>query len=225
MTGEKILVIDDDLALSELLGASFRRWGYRTAFCAHGDEATTVFTREAPDLVLLDVMLPGLDGFTVCRHLRAFSAVPIVMLSARGETNDVVAGLESGADDYVVKPFEMAELMARVRARLRLRAHESRERLTLGEVTIDLPAHQVRRGAALIDLTPLEFNLLALLARRPWRVFTREELLAEVWGHQHVSDSRLVNVHVQRLRAKIEPDPDHPRYVVTVRGVGYCAGG
>lgn len=225
MAGEKILVVDDDTALSEMLGLSLRRWGYLTAHCSRGDAAYSAFRREVPDLVLLDLMLPGLSGITVCTQIRAESAVPIIMLTARGDTSDVVHGLEMGADDYIVKPFKVAELVARVRAQLRPRPMQAVERLTLGDLTIDVSAHEVTRGGDAIALTPLEFDLLALLAKRPWRAFTREELLAEVWGYQHTTDTRLVNVHVQRLRSKVEPDPESPSLVLTVRGVGYRAGG
>ncbi|MCB0916603.1 MAG: response regulator transcription factor [Actinobacteria bacterium] len=225
MTGEKILVVDDDTALSEMLGLSLRRWGYLTAHCARGDSAYAAFRRESPDLVLLDLMLPGLSGITVCNQIRAESAVPIIMLTAKGDTSDVVHGLEMGADDYIVKPFKVAELVARVRAQLRPRTVEAVERLQLGDLTIDVSAHQVMRNGDTIGLTPLEFDLLVLLARRPWRAFTREELLSEVWGYQHTTDTRLVNVHVQRLRSKVEPDPESPTLVLTVRGVGYRAGG
>ncbi|MDQ1250167.1 MAG: two-component system, OmpR family, response regulator MtrA [Actinomycetota bacterium] len=225
MAAEMILVVDDDTALSEMLGLSLRRWGYRTAHCERGDQAFAAFRREAPDLVLLDLMLPGLSGITVCTQIRGESTVPIIMLTARGDTADVVNGLEIGADDYIVKPFKVAELVARVRAQLRPRSTEAVERIVLGDLVIDVSGHRVTREEAVIALTPLEFDLLAMLARRPWKAFTREELLADVWGYRHTADTRLVNVHVQRLRSKIEPDPDQPRYVVTVRGVGYRAGG
>jgi two-component system response regulator MtrA len=225
MVAEKILVVDDDTALLEMLGLSLRRWGYRTAHCERGDRAFAAFRREAPDLVLLDLMLPGLSGLTVCTQIRGESAVPIIMLTARGDTADVVNGLEIGADDYIVKPFKVAELVARVRAQLRPRSDVAVERLLLGDLVIDVSAHRVTRDGDVIALTPLEFDLLAMLARRPWKAFTREELLTEVWGYRHTADTRLVNVHVQRLRSKVEPDPEQPRYVVTVRGVGYRAGG
>src|SRR5690606_31475868 len=177
-----------------------------------------------PDLVLLDLMLPGRDGIDVCREIRAESGVPIVMLTARGDTLDVVLGLESGADDYVVKPFKPKELVARIRARVRRLEAPGTETLTVGDLTLDVPGHQVMRGAQEINLTPLEFDLLVCLARAPWQVFSREVLLEKVWGYRHAADTRLVNVHVQRLRSKIEHDPEHPQIVVTVRGVGYKAG-
>jgi two-component system, OmpR family, response regulator MtrA len=175
-------------------------------------------------VVLLDLMLPGRDGIDVCKEIRAESGVPIVMLTAKTDTVDVVLGLESGADDYVMKPFKPKELVARVRARLRRVEEPKPETLEIGDLTIDVAGHAVRRANTTIPLTPLEFDLLACLARRPWQVFSREELLEKVWGYRHAADTRLVNVHVQRLRSKIEKDPERPEIVVTVRGVGYKAG-
>ena len=160
----------------------------------------------------------------VCREIRRESDVPIIMLTAKSDTVDVVAGLEAGADDYVPKPFKPKELIARVRARLRISEPAAPEHLTVGDVTIDVSGHNVTRGGEPISLTPLEFDLLTALARKPWQVFSREQLLEEVWGYQHSADTRLVNVHVQRLRSKIERDPENPEIVVTVRGVGYRAG-
>ena len=177
-----------------------------------------------PDLVLLDLMLPGMDGIDVCRQIRTESGVPIVMLTAKSDTVDVVLGLESGADDYIVKPFKSKELIARVRARLRRTDDPAPEMLQIGDVSIDVAGHSVKRNGEPVNLTPLEFDLLVALARKPRQVFTREVLLEQVWGYRHAADTRLVNVHVQRLRAKIEKDPEHPEIVVTVRGVGYKAG-
>lgn len=225
MAGERILVVDDDAALSEMLGLALGSFGYDTVHCARGDRAFAAFREHRPDLVLVDVMLPGLSGTTVCRQIREASQVPVVMLTAKGDTEDIVRGLDGGADDYVVKPFKVAELVARVRAHLRARREDAPDVIELGALSIDITGHEVRRHGEVIALTPLEFELLATLARRPWRVFTREELLHDIWGYQYTSDTRLVNVHVQRLRAKIEPDPEQPRYVLTVRGVGYRAGG
>ena len=226
MTG-RVLVVDDDPALAEMLGIVLRGEGFDPAFVADGDAALGAFRREKPDVVLLDLMLPGTDGIEVCRQIRAESGVPIVMLTAKGDTTDVVLGLESGADDYIVKPFKPKELIARVRARLRTHDGEA-EQLTIGPeddpVHIDVPGHVVSRAGAHIALTPLEFDLLLALARRPKTVFTREVLLEQVWGYRHAADTRLVNVHVQRLRAKVERDPEHPSVVLTVRGVGYKAG-
>lgn len=220
----KVLVVDDDVALSEMLGIVLRAEGFDPVFCADGTSAVQAFHDTKPDLVLLDLMLPGRDGIEVCRAIRADSGVPIVMLTAKGDTVDVVQGLESGADDYVVKPFKPKELIARLKARLRRIEAPGPETLTIGDLSIDVPGHTVRRGDTDLALTPLEFDLLVALARKPWQVYSRELLLQEVWGYRHPADTRLVNVHVQRLRAKIEHDPEHPRIVITVRGVGYKAG-
>ena len=184
-----------------------------------------VFRNNPPDLVLLDVMLPGLDGIEVCKLIRAESMVPIVMLSAKGDTQDVVKGLEAGADDYMVKPFRHpSELIARIKTRLRRTNADVLGLLTIGDLAIDVQAHQVLRGGKQIALTRLEFDLLVALAKEPGRVFTRDALLSEVWGYRHSTDTRLVNVHVQRLRSKIEHDAEHPEIVITIRGVGYKAG-
>jgi two-component system response regulator MtrA len=220
----RVLVVDDDLALAEMLGIVLRNEGLDVTHVADGSEAVGIFRDARPDLVLLDVMLPGLDGMEVCRRIRAESGVPIVMLTARTDTVDVVVGLESGADDYVVKPFKPQELIARVRARLRRGDEPAPEKLSIGDLDIDVAGHSVKRGGTTLSLTPLEFDLLVALARKPWQVFTREVLLEQVWGYRHAGDTRLVNVHVQRLRSKIEHDPEHPEIVVTVRGVGYKAG-
>ena len=224
----RVLVVDDDPALAEMLGIVLRGEGFEPVFVADGDAALGAFRRERPDLVLLDLMLPGTDGIEVCRQIRAESVVPIVMLTARSDTVDVVLGLEVGADDYVVKPFKPRELVARVRARLRTRDDAVPESLTIGPdddpVSIDVAGHRVTRGGTAISLTPLEFDLLVALARKPGTVFTREVLLEQVWNYRHAADTRLVNVHVQRLRAKVERDPEDPQVVVTVRGVGYKAG-
>lgn len=220
----RVLVVDDDIALAEMLGIVLRGEGFEPVFCADGAQALQAFRDAKPDVVLLDVMLPGKDGIEVCRAIRAESGTPIVMLTAKGDTVDVVVGLESGADDYVVKPFKPKELVARIRARMRRNDDPAASTLTIGDVVIDIAGHTVMRGGEVLSLTPLEFDLLACLARKPGQVFTREQLLQEVWGYRHAADTRLVNVHVQRLRAKIEQDPEQPEVVVTVRGVGYKAG-
>ena len=219
-----MLVVDDDTALAEMLGIVLRGEGFEPFFCADGGTALDAFRSTRPDLVLLDLMLPGKDGIEVARQIRAESGIPIVMLTAKSDTVDVVLGLESGADDYVVKPFKPKELVARVRARLRRSDSPAPEILEIGDLTIDVAGHSVRRGEDTIPLTPLEFDLLVALARKPWQVFTREVLLEQVWGYRHAADTRLVNVHVQRLRSKIEKDPERPEIVLTVRGVGYKAG-
>ena len=220
-----VLVVDDDQDLAEMLGLVLTGAGINVEMVGRGDEALAAFRETKPDLVLLDVMLPGIDGVEVCKQIRAESMVPIVMLTARGDTQDVVAGLEAGADDYIVKPFRHpSELVARVRTRLRRSTLPSAGQISIGDLKIDMVAHEVTRGAKKILLTRLEFELLAALAKEPGRVFTREALLSEVWGYHHSTDTRLVNVHVQRLRSKVEVDPDNPEIVLTVRGVGYRAG-
>ena len=219
-----ILVVDDDDALAEMIGLVLAQEGFNAVFCENGARAFETFMRSTPDLVLLDLMLPGMNGIEVCQQIRRSSNVPIIMLTARTDTQDVVAGLEAGADDYVTKPFKSKELLARVSTRLRRTNPGAAEHVRAGDLDIDVAGHQVKRGESIISLTPLEFELLVTLARSPWKVFTREELLSQVWGYQHPADTRLVNVHVQRLRAKIEKDPERPSIVVTVRGVGYRVG-
>ncbi len=221
----KILVVDDDAALSEMLTIVLSNEGFETVVCSTGDAALGVFRESRPDVVLLDLMLPGMDGWEVCRRVRAESDVPIVMLTARSDDIDKIVGLELGADDYMVKPFKPKELVARIRARLRRFDDAAPEVLKIADLEIDVAGHSVSRNGDPIGLTPLEFDLLLCLARKPWQVFTREILLEQVWGYRHAADTRLVNVHVQRLRSKIEHDAEHPEVVLTVRGVGYKAGG
>jgi two-component system response regulator MtrA len=224
----RVLVVDDDSALAEMLGIVLRADGFEPSFVPDGNRALQAFRETKPEVVLLDLMLPGVSGLDVCRAIRAESGTPIIMLTAKSDTVDVVLGLESGADDYVVKPFKPKELVARMRARLRHHEDVASETLTIGPpdsmVSIDVAAHQVTRERVAINLTPLEFDLLVALARKPRQVFTREVLLEQVWGYRHAADTRLVNVHVQRLRSKVERDPERPEVVLTVRGVGYKAG-
>ncbi|MEJ6761116.1 MAG: MtrAB system response regulator MtrA [Candidatus Planktophila sp.] len=221
-----VMVVDDDQDLAEMLGIVLTGSGFDVNLVNRGDEVLEVFRNNPPDLVLLDVMLPGIDGIEVCRLIRLESMVPIVMLSAKGETQDIVRGLEAGADDYIQKPFrDKAELIARIRTRLRRTNADVVGILAIGDLSIDVTAHEVHRGTTLIQLTRLEFDLLVALAKDPGRVFTRDALLSEVWGYRHSTDTRLVNVHVQRLRSKVEHEPENPEIVMTVRGVGYKAGG
>ncbi len=220
----KVLIVDDDAALAEMLTIVLRNEGFEPVVCPTGEQALALWREHRPELVLLDLMLPGKDGIDVCRDIRAESGVPIVMLTAKNDTVDVVLGLESGADDYIVKPFKPKELVARIRARMRRYDEPAPETLKIGDLTIDVAGHTVKRDSTPINLTPLEFDLLVCLARKPWQVFTREVLLEQVWGYRHAADTRLVNVHVQRLRAKVETDPEQPEIVLTVRGVGYKAG-
>ncbi len=216
--------MDDDTALAEMIGIVLEGEGFQAEFCADGAQALAAFRATAPDLVLLDLMLPGMDGIEICRLIRAESEVPIVMLTAKSDTLDVVQGLESGADDYIPKPFAPKELVARVKARLRRRDESTHDILRIADLVIDVEGHRVLRGEEQIPLTPLEFDILTALARKPRQAFTREALLEQVWGYRHPADTRLVNVHIQRLRSKVERDPEHPQVVVTVRGVGYRAG-
>ncbi|PAT12932.1 MtrAB system response regulator MtrA [Corynebacterium hadale] len=220
----KILVVDDDPAINEMLTIVLEAEGFRTASVQDGAEAVDAFHSFDPDLILLDLMLPGVNGIDICREIRRTSPVPIVMLTAKTDTVDVVLGLESGADDYITKPFKPKELVARIRARLRRTNDQASDVLHVGDLTIDVPQHIVSRGSEEISLTPLEFDLLLEMARKPNQVHTREELLETVWGYRNASDTRLVNVHVQRLRSKIERDPENPEIILTVRGLGYKTG-
>ena len=216
------MVVDDDQDLAEMLSIVLTSAGMEVDLVNRGDQVMDIFNQHPPDLVLLDVMLPGIDGVQVCKIIRENSMVPIVMLTAKGDTQDVVLGLEAGADDYMVKPFKPQELVARINTRLRRVARIGS--ISIGDLVIDQMEHKVLSDNKEIPLTRLEFDLLVALAKELGRVFTREALLSEVWGYQHAADTRLVNVHVQRLRSKIEVDADNPKYVLTVRGVGYKAG-
>jgi two-component system, OmpR family, response regulator MtrA len=219
-----IMVVDDDQDLAEMLGIVLNGSGFEVDLVNSGDGVMEIFRANVPDLVLLDVMLPGIDGIEVCRLIRQESMVPIVMLTAKGDTHDVVLGLEAGADDYMVKPFNPSELVARLKVRLRRTGSDTVTSLRIGDLAVDQVAHTIARDGKSIPLTRLEFDLLVALAKEPGRVFTREALLSEVWGYQHATDTRLVNVHIQRLRSKIERDADNPELILTVRGVGYKAG-
>lgn len=220
-----ILVVDDDPAISEMLTIVLESEGLNPVPVMDGNDAVLAFREHQPDLILLDLMLPGMNGVDICRTIRRESAVPIVMLTAKTDTVDVVLGLESGADDYITKPFKPKELIARIRARLRRTESAEPETLAVADLVIDVTEHTVRRtDGTELNLTPLEFDLLLEMARHPGQVHTRESLLESVWGYRNASDTRLVNVHVQRLRAKIEHDPEDPQIVLTVRGVGYKTG-
>jgi two-component system, OmpR family, response regulator MtrA len=245
MTMIRVLIVEDDQSLRELVRLGLEGEGFQVFAAADGPSGLDMFEHERPDLVLLDIMLPGLDGFEVCRRIRQASLTPIIMLTARSSTVDVVVGLESGADDYVTKPFEFPELVARIRSVLRRAAvvrplapgplapgpSERPERLSqadsavlvLGPLMIDTGAHSVRRGGEELPLTVTEFRLLYELTRHAGQVLTREQLLELVWGYTYMGDSRLVDVHVQRLRAKIEESSARPTLIQTVRGVGYRA--
>jgi two-component system, OmpR family, response regulator MtrA len=219
---ERILLVEDDASIREVASLGFTNAGFKVTSAPDGREGLLHFHRAPFDLVVLDIMLPELDGYEVCRQIRRESRVPIIMLSAKSDTVDVVVGLELGADDYVTKPFELPELVARARAALRRSTSEPEEpMLERGELAIDPGGFIVRLRGEEVGLTATEFRLLLELARRPGQVFTRELLLERVWNYEFLGDSRLVDVAVQRLRAKIEDDPGSPRYIVTVRGVGY----
>jgi len=219
---ERLLLVEDDASIREVATLGLTQAGFRVTTAADGREGLLHFRQTPFDLVILDVMLPHLDGYEVCRQIRGESRVPIIMLSAKSDTVDVVVGLELGADDYVTKPFELAELVARARAAVRRASAVPEEPvLVRGGLEIDPGAFMARRGDRELSLTATEFKLLLELARRPGQVFTREQLLQQVWNYEYLGDSRLVDVAVQRLRAKIEDDPKEPEMIKTVRGVGY----
>ena len=226
----RILIVDDEpLELDQLewmIHSFDPSWQVRRA--VDGNEALSSLKKVFFDLILLDINMPDLDGFETMRLLKEEmepgKEVPIVLLTADDRQDQESRGLESGADDYIVKPFNPKELVARIRTRLRPAPAPEGESLRIGDLTVDVAAHEVRRDDTVIALTPLEFDLLVALARKPRQVFTREVLLEQVWGYRHAADTRLVNVHVQRLRAKVEKDPENPEVVLTVRGVGYKAG-
>ena len=217
-----MLFVEDDASIREVATLGLEQAGFRVTASGDGRDALIVFRQGSFDLVVLDVMLPSLDGFEVAREIRRDSLTPIVMLSARDELHDIVVGLELGADDYVTKPFELPELVARIKAVLRRStAGPSDGVISVDDLEIDPGAFRVRRRGEDVSVTATEFRLLLELARRPKQVFTRELLLDLVWNYDYLGDSRLVDVAVQRLRAKIEDDPKQPKLIQTVRGVGY----
>jgi DNA-binding response OmpR family regulator len=223
MSTPSILLVDDDARLREIVGMALEGEGYGVRTVPSAEEAVHVLEQHEPDLLILDVMLPGRDGFELCREIRTRSPVPILMLTAKTDTVDVVVGLESGADDYVTKPFVTKELVARIRALLR-RARgtdQSPRKLVVGDLEIVPDAATVTKRGQPVHLTKTEFKLLLALASRPNQVFTREVILQQVWEYDYFGDSRLVDVHIRRLRAKIEDDPRDPLIVQTVRGLGY----
>jgi DNA-binding response OmpR family regulator len=221
--GTRILAVEDDERIREAVKLALEDEGWAVEGAASGEEAVEAFARQVPDVVLIDIMLPGIDGFEVCRSIRKVSDVPIIMVTARDDTHDIVAGLEAGADDYLTKPFAPKELSARIRAMLRrVRSSDTTStHLRFGDLEIVPDEGVVRREGEEIHLTKTEFRLLVELAASPGRVFSREVLLERVWGYGYFGDGRLVDVHVRRLRTKVEADPANPRHVVTVRGLGY----
>jgi DNA-binding response OmpR family regulator len=224
----RILLVDDEQSIQTLLSYPLQRDGYEVVAATDGQEALDRFASQPFDLVVLDVMLPRVDGLEVCRRLRARSAVPIIMLTAKAEEIDKVVGLELGADDYITKPFSLREFSSRVKAALRradmgreLDGAEERQRLAVGELRIDFPKRTVRLAGSDVPLTFVEFEILAILARSPGRVFTRDMLLSGIWGDSSYRDPRTIDVHIRHLREKLEADPKAPGYLFTVRGVGY----
>ncbi|HEX4216955.1 MAG TPA: response regulator transcription factor [Acidimicrobiales bacterium] len=219
----RILIIEDDERIRSSMRLALEDEGYTVDDVASGEEGVSRFTEQPAELVLIDLMLPGIDGFEACRTLRRQSTVPVIMVTARSDTHDVVAGLEAGADDYVTKPFVAKELAARIRALLR-RAHpvdNGPDALTFGDVELIPDAGVVRRAGVEVHCTRTEFRLLCELAENPGKVLSREQLLERVWGYDYFGDGRLVDVHVRRLRTKVEPDPANPQFILTVRGMGY----
>ncbi len=218
-----ILVVDDEETLADLISTSLRYEGYAVTVASDGPSALSLAQQTAPHLVILDWMLPGLDGLSVCRTLRARGDVSILMLTAKGELDDRVAGLESGADDYLVKPFKFKELLARVRAMLRRRNLQLAQRLRVGEIELDRETREVWRDGQLVELTPREFEVLDLLMAHPRQVFTREQMMNRIWGYDWVGDTNVVEVYISALREKLG-DRERQR-IQTVRGVGYTMRG
>jgi two-component system response regulator RegX3 len=220
-----VLVVDDEVSIVRFLRAGLESQGYRLAEASNGQEAIAQAAMRTPDLVLLDLGLPDIDGFEVVRRIREWSRVPIIVLSARDREGDKIRALDAGADDYVTKPFSVRELVSRVRANLRrtrpVAAQGSDEILTGGRVSMDVARHEVRVRGEVVELPPKEFELLEVLLRRKGRLLTRDVLIEEVWGPSYYGDTRTLDVHVKRLRRKIEEDPHHPVHLVTVRGLGY----
>jgi len=224
---EKILIVDDETSIVDIIKFNLEKEGYRTLTAFDGYEAVTQFQKETPDLVILDVMMPGMDGYEVCRRIRETSNVPIIMVTARTEEIDTVLGLEMGADEYVAKPFSMRELMARVRTALRrytalTRKDEATDNLyTAGDFTLDAAKFSCQKSGVRIDLTQRETEIIKLLMSRRGQVFPRPEILEKVWGYESLGDERTVDVTIRRLREKIEDDPSQPKLILTKRGVGY----
>ena len=230
--GSRILVVDDEKNIVDIIKYNLKKEGYEVMTAGDGEEALRLNEEFKPDIILLDIMMPKLDGYAVCRKVREKYETPIIMLTARAEEVDKVLGLELGADDYVTKPFGTRELMARVKANLRRRniseeaSYESTDKdvLSFGKLTIDLKRFEVKKDGSILDLTLREFELLKFLASQKTQVFSRETLLEKVWGYEYFGDVRTVDVTVRRLREKLEDDPSKPAYILTKRGVGYYFG-
>ena len=224
---KKILVVDDEKAIADIIKFNLKKEGYEVITAGDGEEGVIKAFTENPDLILLDIMMPKIDGYEACKRIREKLSIPIIMLTARAEEVDKVLGLELGADDYVTKPFGIRELMARVKANLRKYEIVSKEEntpsntLEFGKLVIDLDKYEVIKDGSVIDLTFREFELLKFLAQKKAQVFSREVLLEKVWGYEYFGDVRTVDVTIRRLREKIEDDPSKPMYILTKRGVGY----
>lgn len=221
-----ILLVDDDVQLLQLVALNLELEGYTVLLAGDGQQALSQIERASPDLVLLDVMMPRMDGFTVCHRVREFSTVPIIIVTAKERSQDKVRGLDLGADDYLTKPLNMDELLARVRAVLRRARFREDERtlsttMTIGSLTIDFGQHQVERSNQKVVLTPTEYRLLAFLARHAGRIVPQDTLLEQVWGKEYMGEHHLLQVNINRLRHKLEDDPTHPRYLLTEPGIGY----
>ena len=225
MSTQRIMIVEDDPAIAAFVQTALEREGFETELVKRGDLVLARVEASPPDLILLDLMLPGMDGLDVCKTLRLRSKyIPIIMLTAKDDEVDKIVGLEIGADDYITKPFKIRELIARIRAHLRLAQHATHSVshvLRFDSLEIDIDGRTVSRAGQIINLSPKEFDLLALLASNPRRVYERETLLRNVWGYEYMGESRTVDVHIQRLRQKIETDPSEPRFLATVRNIGY----
>lgn len=227
MSKEKIMIIEDEQHIQELLTFNLEQKGYKVYNLLDGTHSVEIIEKEIPDLILLDIMLPGKDGIEICKEIKQNKStmdIPIIMLTAKGDEFDKVLGLEMGADDYVSKPFSIKELMARIRAVLR-RINKGNEKnkssITIGDIVIDSNSYEVYKGGKKINLTLKEFELLYLLASNRGKVFTRDELLDEIWGYEYAGETRTVDVHIRHLRKKLEDDDKNPKYIETIRGVGY----
>lgn len=223
-----ILTADDDSQLLRLVSRNLELEDYEVLTASDGEQALAIVEKQLPDLILLDVMMPRVDGFTVCKHIREVSVVPIIIITARGQDRDKVKGLDLGADDYLTKPFSIEELLARVRAvlrRSRFSASEpgqaGRMQASIGELTIDYSQHLILKGTKELSLTPIEYRMLAYLAQNMGRIVTHDQLLERVWGSEYIGESHMLQVNINRLRRKLEPDPSHPRYLLTKVGIGY----
>jgi len=223
MADKKILVVDDERKIVDIVKAYLEREGYQVLVAYDGKSALELAKRQLPDLIVLDLMLPEISGWDVCRTLRKVSDVPIIMLTARDETTDKIVGLELGADDYLTKPFDPKELISRVKAVLRRFERKTvlKGQLTIADLSIDVEKRQVYRSDKAIELTPMEFELLRIMAENPGRVYSRMQLLDLIQGDAYEGYDRTIDSHIKNLRKKIEPAPDHPRYIITVHGVGY----